>query len=302
MIIGVLGTPYKDELLMGIWQQALISGFSLGSFYVLMAMGFSLIFGVTHAFNLAHGDLILLAGYLAYALWQFGHIPFYWTLPLCILFLPVAALGLQWLLRRLPPPFELNSLVVTFGLAIILQNLFLAFFSADFRMIMLPAVSVLDLPAWSILVTANQALLLGLSLLATGAVYLFLHRTFVGKALRATIQDREGAALAGIKVERMQLIAFAVGGGLIGLAGPLFASNMYLYPAGGMEPTLVAIILTIAAGVGRTRSLLLGGWVLGLAESLATLFIGTSWRELISAVILILILVWRPEGISAKKA
>jgi branched-chain amino acid transport system permease protein len=286
---------------MDIWQQAIISGLSLGSFYVLMALGFSLIFGVTHAFNLAHGDLILLAGYLAYSLWQFGHISFYWTLPICILCLPVATLGLQWLLRRLPSPFELNSLVVTFGLAIILQNLFLAVFSADFRLIMLPATRVLHLSSWSILLTANQALLLVLSLIATGLIYLFLHWTFLGKALRATIQDREGAALAGIKVEQMQLIAFAVGGGLIGLAGPLFAVNMYLYPAGGMEATLIAIIITIAAGVGRIRSLLLGGWLLGLAESLAILFIGTSWRELISAVILILILVWRPEGLAAKK-
>ena len=248
---------------MGVWQQAIISGLSLGSFYVLLALGFSLIFGVTHAFNLAHGDLILLAGYLAYSLWQFGHVSFYWTLPLCILCLPVATLGLQWLLRRLPAPFELNSLVVTFGLAIILQNLFLAIFSADFRLIMLPAAIVLNLPSWSILITANQALLFGFSLLATGAVYLFLHRTFLGKALRATIQNREGAALAGIKVEQMQLIAFAVGGGLIGLAGPLFAVNMYLYPAGGMEATLIAIIITIAAGVGRIRSLLwaVGCWV-----------------------------------------
>lgn len=286
---------------MDIWQQAIISGLSLGSFYVLLALGFSLIFGVTHAFNLAHGDLILLAGYLAYSLWQFGHISFYWTLPVCILCLPVATLGLQWLLRRLPSPFELNSLVVTFGLAIILQNLFLAVFSADFRLIMLPATKILHLSSWSILITANQTLLLVLSLIATGIIYLFLHWTFLGKALRATIQDREGAALAGIKVEQMQLIAFAVGGGLIGLAGPLFAANMYLYPAGGMEATLIAIIITIAAGVGRIRSLLLGGWLLGLAESLAILLIGTSWRELISAVILILILIWRPEGLSAKK-
>lgn len=286
---------------MGIWLQALISGFSLGSFYVLLAMGFSLIFGVTHAFNLAHGEFILLAGYLAYAFWQFGHLSFYWTLPVCMLALPVAALSLQWLLRRLPAPFELNSLVVTFGLAIILQNLFLAVFSADFKLITLPATAVLELPAWSVLVTANQALLLLLSLSATTAVFMFLHRTFVGKALRATIQERESAALAGIKVDRMQLIAFAVGGGLIGLAGPLFAANMYLYPAGGMEATLVAIVITIAAGVGRTRGLLVGGWLLGVAESLATLWIGTSWRELISAGVLLLILLWRPEGIAAKK-
>ena len=279
---------------MGIWQQAILSGFSLGSFYTLLGLGFSLIFGVTRAFNLAHGDFILLAGYLAFALWQFWQLPFYWTLPLCMLFLPLATLALRQLLRYLPKPFELNSLVVTFGLAIVLQNIFLALFSADYRLILLPAITFLEVPAWSLIVTANQTVLLVGSLVATSGVYLFLHWTFVGKALRATIQDREGAALAGIRVDRMQLLAFGVGGVLLGLAGPLMAVNMYLHPAGGLEPTLIAIILTIAAGVGRTGSLLWAGWLLGLAESAAALSFGSSWRELVSALILILILIWRP--------
>lgn len=288
---------------MGIWQQTILSGFSLGSFYILLALGFSLIFGVTRAFNLAHGDLILLAGYLAYALWHFWHLPYYWTLPVCMLAAPLATLALRWLLRRLPEPFELNSLVVTFGLAIVLQNLFLMAFSADYRLIMLPTELVLNLPAWSLLVTGNQALLLLGSLVATMAVYLFLHWTFVGKALRATIQNREGAALAGIRIQRMQLLAFGVGGLLVGLAGPLMAANMYLHPAGGLEPTLIAIIITMAAGVGRTGSLLWGGWLLGLAESLTALFFGSSWRELVSALVLIAILLWRPNvGVNHESA
>jgi branched-chain amino acid transport system permease protein len=186
--------------------------------------------------------------------------------------------------------------VVTFGLAIVLQNLFLALFSADFRLIVLPVETVLAVSSWSLVVTANQALLLSGSLLATLVVYLFLYRTFVGKALRATIQNREGAALAGIRVDRMQLLAFAVGGALVGLAGPLMAANMYLHPAGGLEPTLIAIILTIAAGVGRTGSLLWAGWLLGLAESSTALGIGSSWRELVTALVLLLILVWRSQG------
>ena len=281
---------------MGIWQQAILAGLSLGSFYTLLGLGFSLIFGVTRAFNLAHGDFILLAGYLAFALWQFGHLPFAATLPLGMVVLPLATLALRWLLSRLPEPFELNSLVVTFGLAIVLQNLFLALFSADFRLIVLPVETVLAVSSWSLVVTANQALLLSGSLLATLVVYLFLYRTFVGKALRATIQNREGAALAGIRVDRMQLLAFAVGGALVGLAGPLMAANMYLHPAGGLEPTLIAIILTIAAGVGRTGSLLWAGWLLGLAESSTALGIGSSWRELVTALVLLLILVWRSQG------
>lgn len=281
---------------MNIWQQAFLSGLSLGSFYTLLGLGFALIFGVTRAFNLAHGDFILLAGYLAFALWQFWHFPFLWTIPLCMLALLVASLGLRWLLSLLPEPFELNSLVVTFGLAIVLQNLFLAVFSADFRLILLPLKVFWTVPAWSLVVTTNQAFLLLGSLLATLAVYLFLYQTFVGKALRATIQNREAAALAGIRVSQMQILAFALGGLLLGLAGPLMAVNMYLHPAGGLEPTLIAIILTIAAGVGRTGSLLWAGWLLGLAESFTALAIGSSWRELVSALVLLVLLLWRGRG------
>lgn len=286
---------------MWIWPQALVSGISLGSFYALVAMGFALIFGVTHAFNLAHGELILLSGYLAYALWKFGHISFYWTLPFCLLIAPVAALGLQFILRRLKEPFELNSLVVTFGLALLLQNFMLSLFSADYRLIQTETVNFLAIPAWNLIITQNQLTLLLLSLAATGTVHLMMHRTFLGKALRATIQDREAAELAGINVKHMSLIAFALGGSLIGLAGPLFGQNMYLYPAGGMEATLIAITITIFAGIGRTRTILLGGWVLGITESLAALTLGASWREMISASLLIAILLLKPQGILSKE-
>ena len=98
----------------------------------------------------------------------------------------------------------------------------------------------------------------------------------------------------------MGLYAFGLGGLLIGLAGPLYGQTMYLYPAGGLEATLIAITITIFAGVGRTQGILLGGWLLGLAESGAVLVLGASWRELVSATLLILILVWRPQGILAR--
>jgi branched-chain amino acid transport system permease protein len=140
-----------------------------------------------------------------------------------------------------------------------------------------------------------------LSLLATGAVHLLLHRTFLGKALRATIQDPEAAQVAGININRMAFTAFGLGGMLIGLAGPLYGQNMYLYPTAGVEATLTAIILTIFAGVGRIRTLLVGGWLLGLAESAAIFTIGSKWREMVAAAVLLALLAWRPEGIAARK-
>lgn len=282
------------------WMHLLVSGFSLGSFYALVALGFALIFGVTHAFNLAHGELVILSGYLAYFTWRWLGLPPLATLPVCLALMPLAALALEQLLRRVREPFPMNSLVVTFGVALLMEQALLFCCSADYRLIQPDKTHFLELPALHLAVTDTQVALLTLSLLATLLVHLLLRHTFLGKALRATIQNREAARLTGINISRMQALAFALGGLLIGLAGPLYGQTLYLYPAGGLEATLIAVTITIFAGVGRTRTLLLGGWLLGLAESWAALTLGASWRELVSAGLLILLLVARPKGLLAR--
>ncbi len=291
--------PFHAEP-MWTWMHLLVSGFSLGSFYALVALGFALIFGVTHAFNLAHGELIIVSGYVAYFSWRLLGLPPLATLPLCLALMPLAALALERLLSRVQEPFPMNSLVVTFGVALLLEQSLLFCFSADYRLIQPDKPWLWEVPAIQLTITGVQVSLLLLSLLATGAVHLLLRRTFLGKALRATIQNREAARLAGINVQRMQTLAFGLGGGLIGLAGPLYGQTLYLYPAGGLEATLIAVTLTIFAGVGRTRTLLLGGWLLGLAESWAALSLGASWRELVSAGLLLLLLIARPRGLLAR--
>lgn len=278
----------------------IFAGFSLGSFYALIALGFSLILGIARAFNLAHGEMILLSGYLAFVLWHCFQVPFFWILLICSLVLVWVTIPLNYLLRRLPEPYGLNTLIVTLGLALLLQNLFLAWFSADYRL-MTPDWPLVTLAWLNFRFPLHQAVLILLALVATGAVHLLLQRTFLGKALRATIQDREAAQMAGINVPRLALAAFGLGGLLIGLAGPLFAQNMYLYPAAGIEATMIAIVVTIFAGLGRIRAILLGGWLLGLTQSVTVFALGSRWRELVSAVLLLLLLYFRPEGISLKK-
>ncbi|MBW1990519.1 MAG: branched-chain amino acid ABC transporter permease [Deltaproteobacteria bacterium] len=285
---------------MWLYAQIIVSGFYLGSFYALIALGFSLIFGVTHAFNLAHGELIILSGYLAYVLWKYGQVSPYLSIPVCLAVMPGVALLLHLLLQRLKAPFELNSLVVTFGLALFLQNAMLFAFSADYRLIHLGGSRIFQVPGTPISLTAGQLWVLSLSLAATGGVHWLLYGTFLGKALRAAIQDRQAALLAGINVTAMRRTAFLFGGMLIGLAGPLYALSMYLHPAAGLEPTLIAIVITIFAGVGRTRGILAGGWLLGVAESLAAFVLGTGWRELVSAVVLLSLLILKPQGILLK--
>jgi branched-chain amino acid transport system permease protein len=285
---------------MWVGAPVIFTGFSLGSFYALLALGFSLILGIARAFNLAHGEMIVLSGYLAFMLWHYFQVPFFWILLICSLVLLLLTIPLHYLLRRLPEPYGLNTLMMTLGLALLLQNFFLACFSADYRLLKLdwPLVAV---PGLNFSVPLLQVILIILALLVTGVVHLVLKHTFLGKALRATIQDRGAAQMAGINVHRMALVAFGLGGLLIGLAGPLLAQNMYLYPAAGTEATMIAIVVTIFAGLGRIRTILLGGWLLGLTQSAAVFTLGSKWRELVSAALLLLLLYFRPEGISLKK-
>jgi branched-chain amino acid transport system permease protein len=282
------------------WTTVLVSGITLGSFYTLVALGFALIFGVTHTFNLAHGELIVLAGYVAYWLWKTYGVSLLLTFPAAVLATLVLCLILQRLFSRLREPMEMNSIVLSFGLAILLQNGMLFFFSGDYRLIHVPLLNQrIHLPGLSL--SYGQLTLLTLSLLVIGLTYVLMHHTYLGKALRATIQDGESAALAGINVKRMGILAFAIGAVLIGLAGPLFGSIHYLYPTAGLQATLIAVTITIFAGVGQIRTLILGGWILGFAESCTVVLLGASWRELASAIMLLTLLALRPHGILGRE-
>jgi branched-chain amino acid transport system permease protein len=278
------------------WPTVIVSGISLGSFYTLIALGFALIYGVTRNFNLAHGELLVLAGYVAYWLWKVWAWSFLLTFPVAIVVMVLTCFILQRIFARLKEPLELNSIVLSFGLAILLQNGMLFFFKGNYRLIRIPVLNQ-GLRFQLFYISYGQIFLLLLSLLVIGLLYLLMQRTYLGKALRATIQDKEAAAMAGINVAVMGTVAFGLGAVLIGLAGPLYGCIHYLYPSTGHEATLLAITITIFAGVGRMRGIVLAGWILGLAESAAVVVWGASWREMVSAVLLLTLLALKPHGI-----
>lgn len=207
---------------------------------------------------------------------------------------------LQRIFARLEEPLELNSIVLSFGIAILIQNGMLLCFSGDYRLIRVPVLNQ-GLRFQSFYISYGQLTLLLLSMLAIGLLYLLMQRTYLGKALRATIQDKDAAAMAGINVAVMGTLAFSLGAVLIGLAGPLYGCIHYLYPASGRGATLLAVTITIFAGVGRMRSIILAGWILGLAESVTVVLVGSSWREMVSAAILLTLLAWKPHGILGKE-
>jgi branched-chain amino acid transport system permease protein len=267
-----------------------------GALYALLASGFALVLSVARTFNLAHGELIVLGAYIGEWLWRTAGLSPLAAMPLAALPCGALALASRPLLRRLGEPFVLRALVLTFGLSLILQGILQDAFSADLRVIALPAweegIRLLGvrLPAGRLIVAAvSVSLLLVLHLAWT--------RTFFGKSLRAVSQDREAACLAGISPRRVDGIALLLGGLLAGASGPLFAAVHTISPAAGQGPVTLAIVLTILAGVGRIGGLLVGGLLLGLAEALAGWFGGAMWRDLIPLGLLVGLLRWRGSGL-----
>lgn len=277
--------------------QALASGALLGCFYTLMALAFSMILGVARSLNLAHGELIILGGYLGYWLWSGSGLHPLLLVPISGAALLPLALLWQWLLDRTPEPKELNSLVLTFGLSLLLQNVMLVLWRGEYRLIASPSLTG---SVWIGGVSLNQGRLVvaGAALVVVGALGLGLTRTRWGRAVRATSLDREAAALLGINVDRATRITFVLALALAGGAGVLFATLHYLYPAAGIELTLLAIVLGIWAGIGRLRSVLIAGLLLGVVESLTVAWMGPRWRELVVALLLLGSLLARPGGLA----
>lgn len=277
--------------------QALVSGSLLGCFYALMALGFSLILGVGRALNLAHGDLVILGGYIGYSLWAGLGLHPLLLVPVTGLALVPMAFVFAWLLPRLPEPRELSSLVVTFGVSLVLQTLMRAGWRGEYRLIADAGLGA-SLPLGGVSLNVGRLAVGATALGLVGLLWLALTRTRRGRAIRATSIDAQAAALVGINVDAATRATLVLAVALAGGTGALFATLHYLYPAAGVDLTLLAIVLTVWAGIGRLRSVLVAGVLLGIVEALAVTWAGPSWREPAVALILLGSLLARSGGLA----
>ncbi len=290
-------SPRRRHLSFASLIQALVSGALVGCFYALMALGFSLVLGVARAMNLAHGELVVLGGYLGYWLWAGSGLPPLLLVPVAAAALLPLGLCLEAVLRRLPEPRPLNSLALTFGLSLLLQNAIRALWQGEYRLITDETLTG-SVRLGTVSVNTGRLLVAAAALAVVGLLWLGLTRTRWGKAVRATSIDAQAAALLGINVDAATRTTFLLAVGLAGATGVLFATLHYLYPAAGVELTLMAIVLTIWAGVGRLRSVLAAGIVLGVAEALAVGWAGPRWRETAVALLLLASLFARAGGLA----
>lgn len=277
--------------------QALLSGLFMGSVYALIAIGFTLVFGVTDIVNFAHGHLVMVAMFVTYALFKFAAVDPYLSLIVVLPLFYLIGVALYFLvIRKIVDAPHSAHMMVTLGLLIFLENLANFFFGGDLRGIT-TGYTTSSVVLGEISVPLARAGAAAVSLGAVVALALFLHRTSLGKAIRASANNREGAALVGIDVTRVYRIAFALGTVAAALAGAVIVPFSLVSPFVGHEFVLKAFVIAVLGGLGSMAGALAGGLLIGFVEALSSLYISASLGNAIVFGILIAVLLYRPWGL-----
>jgi branched-chain amino acid transport system permease protein len=277
--------------------QIVVSGVLLGGLYACMAMGFSVIWGVTGLINLAHGSLIIVGAYISWALHTHTGIDPFLTLPVSAALLFLLGYVMQrWLLERVIRASLLMTLVLTFGLNMVLVNVLLELFSADVRAITMPYSSdALVIGGLRLQWTRLAVFVIALAL--TFLLHLFMSHTRAGNAIRASAQNPRAAATLGIDARRMRAVAFGIGGALAGAAGSLMAVLYAFSPIAGDSFTMKSFVIVLLGGLGSMAGAIAAAIVLGVAENLVSGLGAPGLRDAVSFFMLLAILVLRPRGL-----
>ena len=285
--------------------QNLVFGVLVGALYGLAAVGLSLVFGVTKILNVAHGELLMFGGYASFwAVTLLGIDPFLSLVP-AVMFLAVIGYILYKLifsrLVKLDESVKIqNTLLVGFGLSLILQNIALRLWSADTRGIT-TFYSGWAVTSFGIRFPVVRVASLVIALVTLLALELFLRRTYTGKALRATVENWEAATLMGIDIQKVYMLAFVMGASLAAIAGTLVSVGYSIDPMMGLNWTLTSLIVMVLGGLGSIIGTFVGGIVLGVTQSATGFFLSQSYREVVGLVLFLLVLVFRPQGLFGAK-
>ena len=281
--------------------QLLFSALVLGSLYALIALGLNMVYGTMRLLNIAHGDVIMIASYAAF--WVFTLVGVSPLLAAPIIVGLTAGIGL--LLYRLLfaqqlaggntlARVEANSLLLFFGLSVIIQNVAALTFSATPR-----AYQHLDTvyQVAGIAMTGNRIVGLLVSVAVVAAVVIALNRTALGLSVKALIQNREAARIVGIDVGKVQLLSFAIGFGVAGVAGLLISMAEQISPFMGFPFTIAAFVVIILGGLGNITGGIIAGLLLGFVEVYAVALTSASFRSMILYGLFVLVLIARPQGL-----
>ncbi len=280
--------------------QVLINGILLGGIYALVSLGLTLIFGVMRIINFAHGQFLMLAMYATYWLFQlYGVDPYVSILIVVPLMLVIGMGAYRIIIHPIIDASEMTHVFATLGLNLALQGIALFFWQGDFRGIRTGySTSVVH---WGALYINIPRLFIFLFAIATIlALFLFLKKTYTGKAIRASAQKRIAAQLMGVNLSKIYMIAFGIGIAIVGLTGAVLMPIYEVFPSVGSLFALVAFVVVVLGGLGNLGGALVGGIVIGVVESVSGVFIAPALKEGVYFIIFVIILLLRPTGIFGK--
>ncbi|MGG1660685.1 branched-chain amino acid ABC transporter permease [Brevibacillus sp. NRS-1366] len=277
--------------------QVLISGLLIGGIYALISMGLNLILGVVRIINFAHGEFLMIAMYMSFVFYStFGLDP-YVSAPLVTILLFLFGMAIQRVMIQpiLDQPATVK-IFATLGLSIALQNFALMMWKADFRNVQ-TAYQTDVIRLGEVVISIPRLVAFAVAILIALGLFWFLKRTMTGKAIRAVAMGRTAAALMGINVKRIYLLAFGIGSALVGLAGSILMPIFYVFPTVGTLFSLTAFVVVVLGGMGSMSGAFLGGLLIGLVEAFAGVLISPELKEAVYFSIFILVLLFRPSGL-----
>jgi branched-chain amino acid transport system permease protein len=280
--------------------QNLVNGILAGGIYAVVALGFSLVWGIMNIINLAHGAYVMMGAYIAYVLFTTFHIDPFVSIPLAFVIMFAFGYGVQrGIINQVVRAPILVTFLLTFGLSLLLINVALVIFHGDIRGVA-TSYSGANVSLGGVVIPLGKLATLGAALVITGIMQLFLTRTKTGRAIRATSMDIGAAQLSGVRVAHLYAIVYGLGAGLAGVAGVLVSLSYSLQPSMGDPFIIKAFVVCVLGGLGSVEGALIGGLVYGVLEAFGSQYVGTGLSDAVALVVLLIVLIVRPTGIMGK--
>jgi branched-chain amino acid transport system permease protein len=277
--------------------QQLLNGIVLGSIYTLIALGLTMIFGILDITNFAHGEFFMLGAFFTLLSSKILGLSFFPSM--LVSMTAVAILGVIFeraAFRPLRGSSPVNVMVGSLGLSILVQNSALLLWGADPQRLDTPYLDLV-ITFWGLQITAQRLLVIVLAIAMIIVLTAIIKKTRLGKAMRACAQDIEAAQWVGVNINRIAMATFVIGSALAAAAGAIVGPIFLVYPTMGLVPVLKSFVVVILGGMGNVPGAILGGYLVGIAENIATGFISPAYKDVIAFVILIVVLIIKPSGI-----
>jgi branched-chain amino acid transport system permease protein len=279
----------------GLLVQSAVIGVSIGSIYILMALGLTLMFGMMHIINFAHGAVYMLGAFVIYYVFFQGGVPYFAAFVIAMVLLGAFGYLVERAVYRPIKGGIEPTLVALLALTTFLQAAGYPVFGQLDKHV--PPVFQGTRSVFGVMISVERLMIIPLAGILVVGLYLFINKTRLGAAMRAIEQDKEAAALQGVNVNMINGLAFGIGFALAAAAGALMAPIFKLDPMMGEQPLLKAFIIIILGGLGSVPGAIVGGLMLGLVDSIVATALGAEPAFLLSFVFIILLLLWKPSGL-----